>query len=177
MDIVAIRPIGMGDVCQTYADWLRDPLVNRYLETRHSEQTIASVAAFVRAMMAHPDQHLFAICVGPDAKHVGNIKIGPIVRPHGLADISLFVGERSAWGRGVATAAIRLATRFGFEQLGLQKLSASVYAPNVASAKAFLRVGYSQEGHRRKHFRMGEERVDCFEFGMCAEDPATKEAI
>ncbi|MBX7199598.1 MAG: GNAT family N-acetyltransferase [Rhodospirillaceae bacterium] len=165
---VMIRPISMDDVNQTYVDWLRDPEVNQYLETRHTEQTLASVGDFVRAMIASPDQHLFAICL--DDKHVGNIKVGPVKQPHLLADVSLFIGDRDAWGKGVATAAIRLISRFAILTLGLKKLNAGVYGPNIGSAKAFLGAGYTQEGLRRRHYKCGSDMVDAFEFGLCAED-------
>ncbi len=174
---VLIRPISMDDVSPTYVDWLRDPEINQYLETRHTEQTLASVGDFVRAMIASPDQHLFAICLGPEQRHVGNIKVGPVKHPHGLADVSLFIGDRSAWGQGVATAAIKLISRFAIETLGLRKLNAGVYGPNTGSAKAFLRAGYQQEGLRRRHYLMGSEMVDALEFGLCAEDLDTKRQI
>jgi [ribosomal protein S5]-alanine N-acetyltransferase len=171
---VTVRPISISDVTPTYVGWLRDPEVNRYLETRHIEQTLERVAAFVGAMIAHPDQYLFAICLDPDQKHVGNIKIGPIIRPHALADISLFIGDRSAWARGIATTAIKITSRFAIEKLGLQKLSAGVYEPNLASAKAFLKAGFIQEGVRRRHYRMGNKRIDALEFGLCADDLESK---
>ncbi len=165
---VTIRPISLDDVTQTYVNWLRDPEVNQYLETRHTEQSMASVGDFVRAMISSPDQHLFAICV--DGKHVGNIKVGPIKHPHQLADVSLFIGDRTAWGKGVASAAIKLISRFAIRTLGLKKLNAGVYGPNTGSAKAFLNAGYTQEGLRRRHFKCGSDMVDSFEFGLCAED-------
>ena len=172
--LVTIRPISMDDVNDTYVAWLRDPMVNQYLETRHTDQTLATVGEFVRGILADSSQHLFAICLMPEGqhvgRHVGNIKVGPIKQPHRLADVSLFIGDRDAWGKGVATAAIRLISRFAIETLGLRKLNAGVYAPNTGSAKAFLRAGYTQEGVRRRHYLMGSEMVDALEFGLCAED-------
>ena len=171
---VLIRPITLDDVGPTYVAWLRDPEVNQYLETRHSEQTLETVADFVRGILGNPDQHLFAICTMPGERHVGNIKVGPVKHPHGLADVSLFIGDRGAWGQGVATAAIKLISRFAIEGLGLRKLSAGVYGPNAGSAKAFLRAGYRQEGLRRRHYLMGSDMVDALEFGFCADDLSPK---
>ncbi len=167
---ILIRPITQDDVGPAYVNWLRDPEVNQYLETRHSEQTLETVAAFVQSILANPDQHLFAICMMPGERHVGNIKVGPVKHPHGLADVSLFIGDRSAWGQGVATAAIKLVSRFAIEHLGLRKLSAGVYAPNTGSAKAFLRAGYRQEGLRRRQYLLESDMVDALEFGLCPED-------
>ena len=165
---VSLRPITLDDVSPRYVAWLRDPEVNRYLETRLTEQTIETVRNFVERVMASADEHLFAICV--DGEHVGNIKVGPIRAYHRLADVSLFVGERHAWGQGVATAAITLISRHAIRDLGLHKLHAGVYAPNVASAKAFLRAGYRQEGVRRRHCFLDNGPTDLLEFGLCADE-------
>lgn len=165
---VSIRPITMQDVTPAYVGWLEDPEVNQYLETRHTTQTLESVAAFVERMIASTDEFLFAICV--DGRHVGNIKVGPIKKIHNVADVSLFVGDRSVWGQGVATKAIFEITRYAFEKLKVRKLAAGCYSPNMGSARAFLRVGYSQEGLRRAHYVMNGTPVDLLEFGLTADD-------
>jgi RimJ/RimL family protein N-acetyltransferase len=165
---VTLRPIALADVNDRYVGWLRDPEVNRYLETRFTEQTLATVTDFVKRAMAAKDEHLFAICL--DGVHVGNIKVGPVKSRHKLADVSLFVGERAAWGKGVATAAIVLASRHALHELGLRKLHAGIYAPNVGSAKAFARAGFKQEGLRRRHYLLEGESVDVLEFGLCADE-------
>jgi ribosomal-protein-alanine N-acetyltransferase len=167
---VTIRPITMQDVTPTYVAWLQDAEVNQYLETRFSPQSLDTVGAFVARMTASKDEFLFAICVGPEARHVGNIKVGPVIAHHNVADVSLFIGDRTVWGRGVATKAIALITAYAFDVLKLRKLAAGAYAPNAGSAKAFERAGYRQEGLRRQHYVMDGTPVDLLEFGLCADD-------
>ncbi len=164
---VTIRPIALTDVSPRYVGWLRDPEVNQYLETRFTEQTLETVADFVKGMVGSKREHLFAICL--DGVHVGNIKVGPINAHHKLADVSLFIGERSAWGKGVATAAIALISRHAIRELGLRKLEASIYHPNIASARAFARAGYVEEGRRVAHFLSNNGPVDQLLFGLCAD--------
>lgn len=166
--VVTLRPITIQDVTPSYVGWLRDPEVNQYLETRFTEQTLETVATFVKRMLASADEFLFAICV--DSRHVGNIKVGPIKTHHGVADVSLFVGDRSVWGKGVATKAILDVSRHAFEVLKVRKLAAGAYAPNVGSARAFLRAGYRQEGVRREHYLMDGKPVDLLEFGLTANE-------
>jgi [ribosomal protein S5]-alanine N-acetyltransferase len=174
---VSLRPVTLNDVGPTYVGWLNDPLVNQYLETRFSAQNVGTVTEYVRGVLASPDQHFFAICLGPERRHVGNIKVGPIKQPHGVADVSLFIGDRSAWGKGLASVAIALISRFAIHQLKLRKLSAGVYAPNISSAKAFLRVGYQQEGLRRKHLVCDGHPIDLLEFGLCADELDTTASL
>jgi len=167
---VTLRPITPADVTPVYVGWLNDPEVNRYLETRFNAQTLETVAAFVRSKMGKEDEWLFAICIGPERRHIGNIKVGPVLHPHAMAEVSLFIGDRAAWGKGIARVAIALISRFAIRDLKLRKLSAGVYAPNVGSAKAFVRAGYQQEALKRKHLLLDGQPVDLLEFGLCADE-------
>lgn len=165
-----LRPLTLADVSERYVTWLNDPAVNRFLETRHRVQTLESVAAFVSEMTSRADARLFAICLSDGDRHIGNIKVGPIKPNHALADVSLFIGERDCWGKGYATEAIRLASRFAFEQMPVVKLAAGFYAENVASIRAFLKAGYREEGLRRRHYILDGKPSDIVELGLCAED-------
>lgn len=159
-----LRELGEDDVSETYRAWLADPSVNRYLETRFVEQTIDRIKSFVSEKRASPTEHLFGIFVS--GRHVGNIKLGPVQTRHALADVSYLIGARDAWGHGYATEAIRGVSRFGFDQLGLNKLSAGVYAPNIGSARALENAGYRREGVRRGHYLLDGEPVDLWEYGL-----------
>ena len=161
---ITLRPITSSDVNETYVRWLNDPEVNRYMETRHHEQTNATIRKYI--FMLKDTEHLFAIeC---DGKHIGNIKVGPIKPNHSLADVSLFIGEKDYWGKGLATDAIRTISKFAFEQLGLKKLGATAYIHNWKSVTAFERAGFVIEGTRRNHYILNGNAADIIELGLCA---------
>jgi [ribosomal protein S5]-alanine N-acetyltransferase len=162
---VRLRPVAMADCSERYVSWLRDPLVNRFLETRWSEQTIETVQAFVGAMLESPHSHLLAIVERATERHVGNVKIGPVNAPHSFADISYFIGEREVWGRGLATEAVALATRFGFEALKLHRLQAGLYESNAASRRVLERAGYIYEGSLKAQLRLDGGWEDHLWFG------------
>jgi ribosomal-protein-alanine N-acetyltransferase len=167
---IYLRPLTEDDVGEIYVAWLNDPLVNRFLETRHRKQDMAAVAEFVRAVNARPGEHLFAICLKESGKHIGNIKVGPVKPNHALADVSLFIGDRDCWGKGYATEAIRAISRHAIRELGIAKLNATAYSLNQGSIRAFLKVGYRHEGTRRKHYMLNGEPADLTELGMCADE-------
>lgn len=164
----SIRLCTLDDVSPRYVAWLEDPEVNRYLETRFSPQTLDSVAAFVTSQLEHPASYLFAICAADGGAHVGNVKVGPVNPHHGFADVSYFLGERSAWGKGIGTEAVRLATRFGFERLGLHRLQAGLYAGNVGSRRVLEKAGYVLEASLRKQLRSDAGWEDHLYFGALA---------
>lgn len=139
-------------VTDEYVAWLNDPTVNRYLESRFVHHTLESTRQFVQAIVDGDDSILFGIRYAPDGRHVGNIKLGPVERHHRRAEIGLLVGERTVWGRGIATNAIELATRYAFDALGLRKVTAGCYAGNVGSRRAFEKAGFVVEAIRKRHF-------------------------
>ena len=77
-----------------------------------------------------------------DQKHIGNIKIGPINWNHMAADVGYFIGSRDAWGKGLATEAVRRVTEFAFEELKLNKCNAGVYSGNPGSIRVLEKAGY-----------------------------------
>jgi RimJ/RimL family protein N-acetyltransferase len=148
-----LRLVELTDCTERYVDWLRDPDVNKYLETRWTEQSLASVESFVRSVIGSDHSYLFAICEHGTDRHVGNIKIGPIETRHLYADVSYFIGDRAAWGRGMATDAVRTVTAFGFERLGLHRVQAGFYDTNVGSQRVLEKAGFTYEGRLVKKLR------------------------
>ena len=161
-----LRPIKLSDCTLRYLGWLQDPQINKYLETRWAEQTLESIKAFVVSKIQSESEYLFAIVEKETDQHIGNIKIGPVNSHHKYADVSYFIGEKSCWGKGYATEAIRLITRFGFEELGLFKVQAGVYENNIGSIKALEKVGFVQEGCLRKQLLSNGDREDHLLFGI-----------
>src|SRR5438128_7677311 len=69
----------------------------------------------------------------------------------------IVIGEKDCWGKGYATEAMRLRTRYAFRELNLHKLMTEVDTENVASRKALERSGYKTVGIRRdQSFREGK---------------------
>lgn len=165
-----LRPLTEADCTEHYLAWLQDPEINQYLETRHVPQTLDSIKEFVAGVNARDNEYLFGIFLQDGDRHIGNIKVGPVHRYHLLADVSLWIGPRDCWGRGYATEAIAAVSRHAFVQLGVSKLSASMYAANQGSARAFEKVGYRREGLRRAHYMLRGRPCDLIEYGLIPSD-------
>ena len=163
---IYLREVRLSDVNNNYYNWLNDSLVNQFLETRFFPRSQQNIEEYVKYMDGKSDEIFFAICTKSDDCHIGNIKIGPINWIHRFADISLLIGDKAYWGKGMATEAIKLISDFGFKKLNLHKLKAGCYVDNKGSEKAFTNVGYSVEGILKQHFFSEGRYVDTTLLGL-----------
>ena len=97
--------------------------------------------------------------------------IGLRFRPaHQLAEIGYWLA-REAWGRGHATAAVRLAVAWAFDAMGLHRVEAHHFVENPASGRVLAKAGFSMEGRRRGAvWRDGVPR-DLVSYAMLRDDP------
>jgi RimJ/RimL family protein N-acetyltransferase len=64
------------------------------------------------------------------------------------AEVSYFL-RASARGRGFATRAVRLVTRWAFDELGIQRFELRAHPENEASIRVAERAGFKREGIER----------------------------
>jgi ribosomal-protein-alanine N-acetyltransferase len=65
------------------------------------------------------------------------------------AEVGFWVAKK-LWGQGIGKEAVNLILRFGFDQLGLNRIYARVMHPNIASAKLLESIGFVLEGRMRE---------------------------
>lgn len=147
-------------VTDSYVCWLNDPEINRYLESRFVTHTAESTRAFVASVLASPNNLFLGIWSQQLARHVGNIKLGPIDPHHETGDIGILIGDKAAWGKGLATAAIKAVCAIATTHLKLRKLTAGCYASNAGSRKAFEKAGFLVEGVRPAQFLLDGKAED-----------------
>ncbi len=63
-------------------------------------------------------------------------------------------------GRGLGTEATRLIVGYGFEQLGMHRISLEVYSFNPRARRVYEKAGFRAEGVLRESLRYGRERID-----------------
>lgn len=156
-DSVQLFLLEPAHVNQAYVAWLNDPIVNRYLESRFTTHTPESTRAFVKTCLEDVSTLFLGIRSREHDAHVGNIKLGPINDIHGVGEVGILVGEKGAWGKGIASAAITMLAEIAREELRLRKITAGCYASNVGSMKAFLRAGFEIEGERKAQYLLDGE--------------------
>ncbi|MDD5417523.1 MAG: GNAT family protein [Candidatus Nanoarchaeia archaeon] len=82
-------------------------------------------------------------------KAVGVINLSSIDWINKNAQIGYWIGKEH-WGKGYATEAIKLVLKYGFENMGLHKIYATVFEENIGSKKVLEKNGFCFEGIKIK---------------------------
>ena len=76
----------------------------------------------------------------------------------------------SCWGKSYVTEAARAAIRFGFEDLGLNRIWSYHMVRNPASGRVLAKAGMKREGRLRQHVRKNEVFEDVEAWRLLRED-------
>jgi RimJ/RimL family protein N-acetyltransferase len=144
-------------VTQKYVDWMNDPDVTQYTESRFRKHTFRGIKLYVQDISGSSNDYFYGIFL--DGEHIGNIKLHVNIH-HNLGDIGIIIGDKNEWGKGYATEAIKLVTNHGFNVLGLHKIYAGIYSNNKGSIGAFTKAGYSEDGYNKQTYLSDGEYVD-----------------
>lgn len=157
---IYLRPLAVQDVNDTYCGWMNDREVLQFTESRFSKHSLDSIRAYVEKEANQAGVTFLAVVLKATDQHVGSIKIHRVDKNHKHAEMSLLLGDKSSWGKGLGTEAISLMAEYGFSQLGLHKIFAQCYADNHGSIKAFKKAGFKQEGQFKDHYWLHDRYID-----------------
>jgi ribosomal-protein-alanine N-acetyltransferase len=107
--------------------------------------------------LGETDEAVWAITLRETGELMGIIGIVP--KPFDVAEIGYWLA-RAYWGRGYASEAAAQVIRYGFETRTFNRIEATVFSYNAASARVVEKCGMTFEGLHRQGVRKGEEYID-----------------
>ena len=166
-ELVALRQWGEEDV-PALVDILQDPAIVRWTRIP-CPYTEAHARAFITGP-AVPETS-FAIIDAGDGRLIGAIGLRPAGPRGGQVGYWVAAAER---GRGVATRALRLLTRWAFDDLGLERVEVLVQPENAASRRVPEKAGFRRERYLPRHLDVNGGRRDAVMFSLCATDVGSR---
>lgn len=112
----------------------------------------------------------FIIIDKSDQKPIGSVFLKDIERTVRMAEFGIFIGEDSARGKGIGTAACGLLTRYGFEKLDLNRIYLRVLPNNLGGIRCYQKCGYAIEGTLRQHVFVNGALSDLILMGQLKSD-------
>jgi [ribosomal protein S5]-alanine N-acetyltransferase len=109
-----------------------------------------------------------SIFIAPSDEYCGSVGLH-IEREHGRAEMGYWIGV-PFWGRGYASEAARAVVEYGFSELGLNRIFATVFGGNTASRRVAEKAGMKYEGCMRQHVNKWEQLLDMEIYGVLAAD-------
>jgi ribosomal-protein-alanine N-acetyltransferase len=152
-----LRPFADSDFAAVHA-YASDPLVVRFMDW--GPNTIEDTRFYLDRIVDPPrTQHPFAVVRRADDAVIGAVEAQITSVEHRRADMG-YVFARAAWGHGYASEAAAALLRYGFDRLGLHKISATCDPVNGASARILEKIGMRREGVLREHLLIRGEWRD-----------------
>lgn len=143
---VLLRPIAEAEL-PLAVRWFSDPDVVRHLSEAFSARAPGAVREWWESAGSKAERVLWGLEF--KRRLVGYTSVFRIDWISRNAMTSTAIGDRSAWGRGIATEAMQLRAAYAFRQLQLHKLVSGYIEANVASGRAQARCGYRVLGRAR----------------------------
>jgi ribosomal-protein-serine acetyltransferase len=149
---VIVRPYTSRDLDATFAA-VRESIdaVARWLPWCHAgygrDEAAVWIAKCVRDWAAGENRE-FGVFDAATRAYCGGVGLNTFNADNNFANLGYWV-RASCRGHGIATAAARLATRFGFRTLGLARLEVVVHVDNAASRRVAEKIPAVFEGIAR----------------------------
>lgn len=123
-----------------YVNWLNDPEVNMYLETR-GNYTLDMLKSYIEEQYKN-EIYFWAIHLKDSNKHIGNIKIDPINKETNAGEYGILIGDKTSWGKGYAKEASIRILKYCFEDLKLATITLGVIENNVNAVSLYKNIGF-----------------------------------
>lgn len=146
-----------------YLGWMNSFEIHKYTEQKYKKHTIKDIKRFIVDKNKSKNEFLYGIFLKKKI-HIGNIKLGPINFFHKLAEISLFIGNKTYTGKGYASLAVKKIINIA-KKKGIKKLNAGVYSINKESIKLFSKLKFKKEGILVKNIIYNKKRYNSIIFG------------
>jgi ribosomal-protein-alanine N-acetyltransferase len=106
------------------------------------------------------EMYSFGVFLKDSDKLIGSIALSEVLR--GAIQgcfVGYYLGQEHN-GKGYMTEAVKLITKYAFEELKLHRIEAGVMPHNMASMKVLEKAGYVKEGISRKNVKINGEWRD-----------------
>ena len=102
--------------------------------------------------------------------HIGNISLSNIDFINSSCSFNIIVGEDSSWSKGIGYAAGKLLINHAFNELNLRRVELGTLSNNIAMQKLAEKLGFTEEGIKRKSIYKNGQYLDMRIYGLLKSD-------
>tara|TARA_B100000795_G_scaffold234805_1_gene194140 strand:+ start:8193 stop:8816 length:624 start_codon:yes stop_codon:yes gene_type:complete len=167
-----IKPITHNEIKQKYISWLNDDKVNKFLETRHLEQTEIKAVDYINSLRSVTNCDMFSIFDRDTNSHIGNLTITSFnTNNNGSVDFGIMIGDMTSRSIGIGAEVMISFIEFIFSFDIIERISASAASENFKSCHTLESIGFKREGVIRKIFPLNDGgKCDVVRYGLLKEE-------
>jgi RimJ/RimL family protein N-acetyltransferase len=171
-DVIVLRQPAERDI-DAITEACQDPLISRFtrIPSPYTRQHAIDFVRRAQMLRRSGTQIPFVIASAVDDAVLGATGLGSVAKDRSTAEIGYWVAA-GARGRGVATRAARLVSRWAVLELGVQRLELVAHVDNAGSHRVAEHLGFTREGVLRSYTVMGCGTSDVVMFSLLPRDLA-----
>lgn len=128
--------------------WVNDPEVRGLIGEVMPTSRLGMEEWFER-VRTDPNRIWFVIVNRENDRVIGEAGLLRMFFPWRTTDLSIILGDKSAWGKGFGTEAINLLLDYAFGYLNFHRVSIGVVAANERALRFYEKIGFKREGIQR----------------------------
>ncbi len=163
---VSFRALKPSDV-NSFKEWILDREVIRYSMTKfHRISHEAQIVEWFHGTLF--DSKTFQLgLVDPISKIlVGYAGISSLNEVDSNGEYFILIGDKSYWGKGIATSVTKEIVKIGFRNLKLHRIFLTASSRNPGAIRAYEKAGFVHEGRMREAFCRYDEISDKIVMGI-----------
>ncbi|QUH18591.1 GNAT family N-acetyltransferase [Alkaliphilus sp. B6464] len=157
-------------------DWLNDTDIQRTLNYDYPT-SIAKTEKWFDKVISDSHRRDFSVFLIEDNQYIGFCGLIDISYPVGKAELYITIGEKDTWGNGYGTEVYDVLMKYGFEELGLNKIYIHYLTYNQGTQKIMQKIGWQLEGLLRQDIYSHGKVADRYIASILKKDWAKKNEI
>ena len=168
---IKLAPIKREDI-DYFLKWFNDPEITQYL-LMYRPMTRMEEEDWIENLKKREDDIHFSIVIPSEngsEKLIGNCGLHKIDWKNRVGNAGIAIGEKEYLNKGFGTEAMELLVEYGFTTLNLNRIQLEVYKFNVRALNSYKKVGFKEEGARRKAIYVNGEYHDSVIMGILKDE-------
>jgi RimJ/RimL family protein N-acetyltransferase len=166
---IFLRQYAAKDIDVWY-NWFNDADVVKLMDQRRWPNTKEKQKQYLERMSVSSSDMQLAIIYKSNDTLIGTVGLHGIDAINRNADISVIIGDKKYWGKGLAKEAVGLLIHHAFAMLNLHKLTAGFVSGNTSSEKLFKSFGFKKEALLREQVYLDGKYHDIIRMGLLKKD-------
>lgn len=142
-------------------EYASDPVFCRYIDAEPAKRSDDAMSYLESLMAGNENRKRLYWLVIFEGHCVGSLGFNFLYNPrHRTQDFGYGLAPR-VWGKGLFSEAAQPVLKYGFENLGLDRIQAATRSDNSRSVNALLRLGFRLEATLTRFYETSDGRADC----------------